>query len=173
MDSKYTPTTENLPDDERAALWKKIADIKFAMVTTTEDDGKLTARPLTTQKIEDGGILWFFVAADGHVAKAVAREPSVGVTYAEPGDSFYAALCGNATCKRDVAKARELWNAMAGAWFPGGPEDPNLALLRIDVDTGDTWEAKSGKLVQFLTIAKAAITRHPPDDAGSHRHFVA
>ena len=159
--------------EERAALWKRLGDLKFAMLTTPEADGTLTARPMTTQQAEDGGILWFFLAADGHLARTIARNPRVSLTYTDNGDNFYAALSGNAECFKDVSKARELWNTMAGAWFPGGPEDPSLALLRVDVEQGDTWEAKSGKLVQFLSIAKAAVTRTPPDDPGSHRHFVA
>ena len=66
---------------------------------------------------------------------------------------------------------RELWNAMAGAWFTRGPDDPKLALLRVDVDKGEYWEPDVSKVVQFFSIAKAALTRTPPKHVGEHREF--
>ena len=38
-------------------------------------------------------------------------------------------LRGKATVLHDAHRARELWSTMAGAWFPGGPDDPNLGIL--------------------------------------------
>ncbi|HSV19201.1 MAG TPA: pyridoxamine 5'-phosphate oxidase family protein [Casimicrobiaceae bacterium] len=68
-------------------------------------------------------------------------------------------------------KVKELWNAMAGAWFPHGPDDPNLGLLRIDVERGEYWDPGSSKMVRMLAIAKAAITHSPPKNVGEHREF--
>jgi len=59
----------------------------------------------------------------------------------------------------------------AAGWFPGGPEDPNLGLLRVDVENGEYWDPVASKLVQFFAMAKAAVTRRPPQNIGEHRRF--
>jgi general stress protein 26 len=43
----------------------------------------------------------------------------------------------------------KLWSKPAEAWFPGGKTDPNLALLRFDIDEAELWESDislTGKL---------------------------
>jgi Pyridoxamine 5'-phosphate oxidase like len=52
-----------------------------------------------------------------------------------------------------------------------GPEDPNLGLLRVDVENGEYWDPVASKLVQFFAMAKAAVTRTPPQNIGEHRRF--
>ena len=48
------------------------------------------------------------------------------------GSSFRFRVSGRVL--RDPEKARQLWNVAASVWFPRGPEDPNLAVLEIDVE---------------------------------------
>jgi general stress protein 26 len=59
---------------------------------------------------------------------------------------------------------------MAQAWFPGGPTDPRLALLRVTVEHGEYWDA-AGRVVPFLSMLKAAVTHTEPRHAGEHREF--
>jgi len=61
---------------------------------------------------------------------------------------------------------------MTGAWFPGGPEDPSLGLLRVKVQRGDYWDVESSKLVQFFSLAKATLTKTPPTETGTHKKFA-
>ena len=62
----------------------------------------------------------------------------------------------------DRSKAEELWNVFAEAWFPDGVEDPNLALLRVDVEHAHYWEDKKPKALQFAEIVLGAIKDTPP-----------
>jgi general stress protein 26 len=81
-------------------------------------------------------------------------------------------LRGEAEVERNPAKAKELWSTMAGAWFPGGPDDPNLGVMHIDVHHGDYWDVKASKLVQFYEMAKASLTKRSPENLGDHRRFT-
>ncbi len=63
---------------------------------------------------------------------------------------------------QDRAKADELWNTFAQAWFPGGVDDLHLGLLRVDVDQAQYWEDKKPKVLQFAEILVGAVTGHPP-----------
>ena len=156
---------------ERADLWRKAEKVRMAMLTTHDATGAMTARPVTTQQAEARGVVWFFVPIDGGMAAEVGRDPRVLLAYADLSDNFFVALTGTARVLHDRDKIRELWSPMAAAWFPKGIDDPNLALLRVDVERGEYWDPGSSKLVQFFAIAKAALTRTPPHDVGEHREF--
>lgn len=156
----------------RQLLRDKVEAIRFCMFTTVEPDGSLRSRPLTTQQIEADGTVWFFVSASGEVASTIAQNPQVNLAYADRDDNVYATLRGSAAVVRDPVKAEELWSTMAGAWFPGGPKDPDLALIRVDVDEAEYWKPEGTKVGQFVSIYKAALTGTPPKP-GEHRavHF--
>lgn len=165
-DDRAEPTGE-----ERADLWRKVEKVRMAMLTTHDRTGAMTARPITTQQAEPVGVVWFFIPRDGGMAEELARDPRVLLNYADLSDNFFVALTGTGHVSQDRAKMRELRNPMGGAWFPKGVDDPNLALLRIDVEKAEYWNPGSSKLVQFFAIAKAALTHTPPHDVGEHREF--
>ena len=51
-----------------------------------------------------------------------------------------------------------MWNPMYKAWFPGGEEDPSIAVLRVDVTEAEYWEASSSRLVRGAKYLAAAVT---------------
>jgi general stress protein 26 len=141
------------------------------MLITHDAAGALHIRPMTTQQVEPPGILWMFMSARGHLAQEIEANPDVLVSYADSGDGAFAAVRGRALAIRNEQKSRELWTAVAGAWFPGGPEDPDLALLRITMASAEAWEPTSGKVAQFLEMASAALTNSVPEDDGTYRRI--
>lgn len=56
------------------------------------------------------------------------------------GHDFFACLAGTVSQDNDRAQIDRLWNNQVEAWFPGGKEDPNLTLLRFDIDSAELWE---------------------------------
>jgi len=68
----------------------------------------------------------------------------------------------------DAAKKQQLWSKRAEAWFPGGPTDPDLALVQVQIVHASYWDAKESKLVQLYEMAKAVVTGKPPVDLGEH-----
>jgi len=160
-------------DRERAELWRRLEKVRMAMLTTHDGDGRLAARPITTQQAETSGVLWFFIPMEGDIAEDLARDPRVALTYVDLSENLFVALRGTGQVLKDRAKARSLWNALAGAWFPHGPDDPRLALLRVDVERGEYWDAGASRLIQFFSIARAALTHTSPRHPGNHREFRA
>ncbi|MEO8936848.1 MAG: pyridoxamine 5'-phosphate oxidase family protein [Burkholderiaceae bacterium] len=150
-------------------VWKRIKDIRFAMLTTIEGDGSLVARPMTTVQKTFSGSLWFFTSRRSPPAIAVAENATVGVQYTDNGDDVYVSLSGDARLDDDHARKEAMWSPMVKAWFPQGVDDPDLVLLRVDVHTAEYWDVKESKPVQLFKMARAAITGHPPTDLGEHR----
>lgn len=160
----------NENDDARDKLWKMIKGIKFAMLTTRHGNGHLHARPMTTQNkgLEDDDSLWFFMSRRGDPVDDLRSEATVGVVYADPSSDTYVSVSGSAAVVDDAAKKRQLWNKIAEAWFPGGPSDPDLALVQVRILHANYWDVKESKLVQLYAMAKAAVTGKPPTQLGEH-----
>lgn len=147
--------------DERKKLAALIKDVRFAMLTTREEDGTLRSRPLTTQQEEFDGDLWFFVGANSGTAREVRDEQEVNLSYAAPDKDTYVSVSGRAWLVRDRAKMEELWNPVYKAWFPDGLDDPNLALLRVEASQAEYWDAPNGKVVQAIGFARSLLTGKP------------
>jgi general stress protein 26 len=57
---------------------------------------------------------------------------------------------------------------MASAWFPGGLDDPHLALINVDIHSAEYWDSASSKMTQLFAVAKGIFTGQRPADVGEH-----
>jgi general stress protein 26 len=158
---------------DAAEVLDKVRAIRIAMVTTYDEDNGARMRPLTLLEVEGDATMWFFVEALSEVAVDIGLDSRINLSFADTGKSWYAAITGRGYIVHDPQKAEALWTPLAGAWFPAGPLDPTLRLLRVDADHVEFWKpGPGGKLMQFAAMAKAAITRKPPQSVGEHGSFA-
>ena len=154
--------------DITEAVWEKVAKIRVGMLTTAAGQ-RLTSRPMTIQQVDPSPTaVWFFTSRDGQLAATAAAGAPANLSVSDHADSFYVSISGTAKQVDDRAKAEELWSTLAKAWFPGGVDDPNLTLVRLDVDAVEYWDSDHGKMVQMLMMARAAVTGSPPTEIGTH-----
>ena len=139
-------------------LGEMIKDIEFAMMATRAADGSLVSRPMSTQGGEFDGLLWFFTAKSAKVCSEIAVDPQVNLAYSNPKSNRYVSVSGPAEQIDDKAKAKELWNPLLKAWFPKGLEDPELTLLKVQVESAQYWDSPSSTVVQLVGFAKAILT---------------
>ena len=144
-------------------LDEMIKEIDFAMLTTVAEDGSLHSRPMSTQRAEFDGNLWFFTRASAPKVGEIEREHQVNVSYAKPESQRYVSVSGRATVVRDRAKIEELWSPELKAWFPGGAEDPDLALLKVAVERAEYWDSPSSAVAHAISFATALVTGRPAD----------
>lgn len=152
---------------EREKLYDIIDDIRIAMMTTVEKDGALHARPMANQKADRAGIVWFFTERDGAAARNIRANGKVSLGYAGSGE--YAAVSGKGTVVDDRAKIDALWSEPMKAWFPKGKDDPDLVLLKIDLEDGEYWTFPSAPLSMAVGYVKAKLTGEKADDIGENR----
>lgn len=144
-------------------LWELIKDIKFAMLTTMDEDGTLRSRPMTTQQEPFDGDLWFFTPLDSAKVREINTEHQVNVSYADPGKHTYVSVCGVATLVRDRQKIEKFWNPSHKIWFPEGKDGPNLALLRVQVEKAEYWDSADNPVVRMIEFVKSAVTGNPQE----------
>ena len=153
-------------------LWDMIKDIKFGMLTHRHSDGSLHSHPLTTQNrsLKEGEPLYFFVSKKTEVGQRLMADGNVGIAYGDLKEDRWISVSGFATISEDMGKKKELFNAFAKAWFPGGVEDPDLELVQIEIRDAEFWDVKESKPVQLLKMATAAVTGVKPE-MGEHREM--
>ena len=149
-----------------------IKDIGVAMLTTVAPDGSLRSRPMAAQGGIENGESWFFTSDDSGKVAEIEHEHEVNLAYAEPKDQRYVSISGRASLIRDPARARRMWNAEVMAWFPGGPEDPRLALLRVRVHAAEYWDAPGGRMASLYALAKSTLTGQPAGQIGEHEKIL-
>jgi general stress protein 26 len=166
---KAMKTTDTLIDSHAIDKFQAlIKDVRMAMLTTVASDGSLRSRPMATLSSKFDGDLWFFTADDSPKVDEIVDENHVAVAYSSPQKEEYVSVSGLASIVRDRERARALWTPFAKAWFPGGIDDPHLALLRVKVRAIEYWDSPSSKMVQLYGLAKAILTGEKPKNLGEH-----
>jgi general stress protein 26 len=160
-----TNTVKNIKD-----LSDRINAVRFAMFTTIDKHGHLTASPMTNQEMDPDGNLWFYTSNDSDLWENIAAEPEVNVSFAEPKDGLYVSVSGTAERVVERAKIKQLWNPLVQAWYPDGPDDPKVCLVRVAAHSAEYWDTASSKMVSLFAMAKAVLTGNQPRlDAEGHR----
>src|SRR3979490_208899 len=114
-----------------AKLGELIRDIRAALLTTPGADGGFHTRPVQTLQVEDDGTLWFFTDWSSPKVDELHHDVRVSLGYADPTKNAYVAVSGTASLLRDIQKAKQLWSIEQRAYYPEGPDDERLALLRV------------------------------------------
>ena len=148
------------PRELKTDLWKKMADSPFVMVGPA--DGSSHSEPLTAQLDQDQvDTLFFFIGKDNRVAKGGA----LMAQFVSKGHDFFACMSGTGRIDNDPALIDKLWDKQVEAWFPGGKSDPNLALLRVDIDSAELWETDISLSGRVKMLFGGTIT---PSEDSSH-----
>lgn len=138
---------------------RKVADLikghRIAMLTSIGRDGTLLSRPMALQEVEFDGDLWFFAERDSRKVANVHTNPQVNVTVGSA--TTWVSLTGTAVVVDDADKKRELWNEAVKAWYPDGPDDDGLVLLKVVADSAEYWDTP-GRLATLISYAKARVT---------------
>ncbi len=155
--------------DDRQKVWSLIKDIKTALLVTTGQGGQLHGRPMVALNKEFDGDLWFASREGAPKLDEIAEHQQVLLAYAEPKDQDYVSLSGRASLVRDPAKVESLWSESMRVWFPKGPADPSITLIKVTVESAEFWDAPSSAWVYATGYAKARLTGESPKNVGENK----
>lgn len=155
--------------DDRQKVWGLIKDIQTALMVTTGHDGQLHGRPMVALNKEFDGALWFASREGAPKLDEISGHQQVLLAYAEPKNQDYVSLSGQAALVRDPAKVKSLWSEAMRVWFPKGPDDPSIALIKVTVESAEYWDAPSSAWVYATGYAKARLTGESPKNVGENK----
>ncbi len=152
--------------DDRQKVWELIKDISVALMVTRDPDGRMHGRPMTTQQPKDGqsfdGTLWFMTSIETPKIQEIEDDPEVFLSYAKPDSQSYVSVAGRAEVVHDQARVKEFWTEAYKTWFPDGPEDPRICLIKVDIEAAEFWDAPSSAVIYAYGYFKARLTGERP-----------
>jgi general stress protein 26 len=148
--------------EAKRKVWDMIRDIEVAMMVTMDEQGRFRGRPMRASQKEFDGVLWFFTRAESPKTDEVQGDERVLLAYSDPSGQNYVSVFGHVELVRDAEIQKRLWSEPLRAWFPGGPEDADVALLKVTCEGAEYWDAPSSTLVHAYGYLKAITTGTPP-----------
>jgi len=120
------------------------------------------SEPMTAQLDEEAHhAIWFFTTRDNRIA---AGGKAMGQVVTK-GHDIFACLSGTLVEETDRARREKHWSNPVEAWFPEGLDDPNVLMLRFDIEDSEVWKADMS-LAGKLKLLSGRKLR--PGEAGEH-----
>lgn len=132
-----------------------------AMLTTHGRDGTLHARPMVVAEVDDDCNVWLMSDVRAEKVEEVSEDARASVTM--QSDNRFATMSGKTEVVRDRAHVKRLWNASWQVWFPEGPTDENVVLLKVLTQQGEFWDNAGVQGAKYLyRTAKAYVRGERP-----------
>jgi general stress protein 26 len=145
----------------RHAIWDHVRSIGTCMMVTRSETG-VRARPMRGILRPEENAIWFFADQESDTDKDVRENPEVCLTFTDTRDNVFVSLSGGVTRVLEKATIVELWDDAASGYFPNGPDDPRVVLLRFEPDMGEYWTAPSSRIVLAIKFLEAKLLGERP-----------
>ena len=136
-----------------ARVWEIIEKVRVGMLTT-QFNGGLRARPLEARADRGAGVIWFVTDGRGAKDDEIDAAHDIGLVFIDGDDHAYLSITGRAFVTRDTGRTKAIWKKTDDAWFPSGPDDPNVRLLRLEPITAELWDGPSSAAGAVFEFAK-------------------
>ncbi len=133
-----------------------INDSHIGMFTTINEEGALVSRPLAVQEVKDDGDMWFFTSSTTSQVAHIRANPAVNVSFGKRTE--WVSVAGTAEVVTDRQLIHDKWNQVVEAWFPDGPDTPEVVLLHVDSDSAEYWTSPGGTAATVLQWIKSKVT---------------
>ena len=143
-------------------VWDIVEKVSVCMLTT-QFGGGLRARPVEARPDRNAGLIFF--VTDLHSAKEdeIEATPDVGLVFIDSSEKAYLSITGRAYLVSDSEKTKAVWQKTDEVWWPGGPNDPNVCLLRIEPLIAELWDGPASAAITAFEFAKARLTGAEPN----------
>lgn len=149
-----------MSEDIRKSFWKALDASPNVMVGLTGEREHHV--PMNAQlDRQANSAFWFFTSTDNRLSSG---GPAMA-QFAAKGHDLFACIAGTLRRETDGAVLDRLWNNGVAAWYEGGKADPNLVLLRFDLEDAEIWTVDPGikgmfKLATGMTMQEGELGDH-------------
>ena len=146
------------PEELEAKLWAGLRSEMTVMLGMVDESAP--ARPMTAQfeGDEDRGPLWFFTSQDSELVEAGGGAATA--VFISKGHDLFARIEGKLVEDTRPEMIEKLWNPFVAAWYEDGKDDPDIALMRLDLESAEIWENASS----LMAGIKAMLGINPQKD---------
>lgn len=126
--------------EEIGRIAELISAIDICMFTTTAENGELMSRPMSNNReVEWDGDSYFFAPTEGRLVSQLKADPTAATTYRAQEGWTFVALAGKGSVDDDPELKKRYWLDELEQWFPNGPDDPGVSLVRFEATSARWW----------------------------------
>ena len=158
---------ENLQGTEAVKKIKNLvnkADTCF-FCTYIKSGESFSTRPMSTQKVDDEGNLYFLSRSDSDKNLEIKEDNYVQLLYNTSSHVGFLSIYGTAEIIYDKALLDEIWDPIAKVWFTEGKDDPTISIIKVRPADGYYWDTVHGKAVALVKMLTSLITGKTLDDS--------
>lgn len=146
--------------ETRKAFWDAFHTSPIAMMRLANSAGH--SEPMTAQLDKDAHhAVWFFARRNNRIAAGGKASGEIAAI----GHDVFASLSGTLVEENDTAVRDRHWSNAVEAWFPDGKENPDVIMLRFDIEDAEVWTAHVGVQGAFNLLTGRPIDQ---ERAGDH-----
>jgi general stress protein 26 len=140
-----------------ADVRKRVAKVRTVMLTSVDEHGTLSSRPLTPQHLSESGDVHFVVGRDADWVSS--NMGAVNVAFVD-GSSTWISVAGRAVLDDDSQLLDDLWNPTLDTYFPDGRA--GAVVVRVESDRWEYWTAPN-RLGRLVEMARARVSDDRPE----------
>lgn len=142
----------------------KISETCF-FCTHPSSNNSTGTRPMSVQKVDEQGNLWFLSANDSFKNEDIQSNPSVKLYFQGSAHSDFLHLEGTAAITEDKAIIKELWEPLLKVWFTEGEDDPRISAIKVIPNKGYYWDNKNGNAIAGIKMLIGSALGKTLDDS--------
>jgi general stress protein 26 len=151
---------DKTPAEIRGDMWRELGDSPFLMIGL--EGQHRHAVPMTAQLDPDAhGKFWIYT----HTHSRIAAGGPAMAQFVAKGHHLYACIAGTLVAETDGAVIDRYWSDIVEAWYDQGRTDPDLLMLRFELDDAEVWETDTSIAGAFRMLTGRKVD---PSEAGSH-----
>ena len=159
-------------DESKDHLIDILKSYTTAMFITMEADGTAHARPMSIASVGPENVMLLVTSVKSPTVANIVSQPIVTLTM--QGSTRFVALSGNATIVYDRTPIEGLWSEAWRIWFPDGKTDPDICLIKVDLDKGEYWDMSgTGCAAYMIEAARSLALGRKHQSNGSQNAKVA
>ncbi len=144
-------------------FWEKLDDSPFVMLGIPSQ----AAHSMPMNAVFDDDIpntLFFYTSRDNRAFQALPQDNKAMVQFSSKGHDFFACLSGTLSATTDPALIDKFWSNPVEAWYENGKKDPNLVMLRLDLEDAEMWRSDMDVIGMFKLLTGSTIDQEKAEE---------
>lgn len=146
------------------AFWSAVESSPFLMLGLPAQTAH--SMPMTAQFGARHGPIWFYGSRSSRLVEGLTSTNDAMAQYVGEGHKVFACMSGMLTIDNNPAIIDKFWSNTVEAWYPQGKSDPDLVMLRFDLDNIEIWQADVSIMGKIKMIFGGTI--NADDIGGKH-----
>ena len=141
-------------------LQNLVKEIKVVMLTTAAINGELHSRPMAMLDKPFTNNIYFFTKLTSGKSYQILSDSHVNIAFSDQDKNIYVSVAGIAHLIQDRTQFANFWTPGCNTWFPQGIDDPEVALIKVEMTSAEYWDANTSAFVTITDFVKDLLTGH-------------